>query len=132
MEVTLLWLKPETWDMVWMESRYQYRHRNTFRSVSGREDRNVLRTRVNSFFASSVSTLCVSTHSSNSSSARMISPPPRFWALRPRQRSMEICRVILARKAFRKLGRRGGMVFHAARYVSLTLSSESSRLDRML
>ena len=52
MEVTLLWLKPETSQMVWIESRYQYRHRNTFRSVSGREERNALRTRVNSFFAS--------------------------------------------------------------------------------
>ena len=40
MEVTLLWVKPVTSEMVWMESRYQYRHRNTFRSVSGSDNRN--------------------------------------------------------------------------------------------
>ena len=39
MEVTLLWLNPVIFPMASTESIYQYRHRNTFRSVSGRPDR---------------------------------------------------------------------------------------------
>ena len=63
--------------------------------------------------------------SSSSSSTSVISPPPRFSAFMLRQREKARFRVILARNILKMPGRLGGMVFHALKYVSLTVSSAS-------
>jgi len=61
-----------------------------------------------------------------------IVPPPRLSALKFRHRSVEILWVSFPRNVERILGRFGGMIFHAAMYVSFTLSSASSRKGRIL
>ena len=71
------------------------------------------------------------THSASSSSARAVSPPPRFSACFFSYRFSARFRVIFPRKAFRNPGRWGGIAFHAFIQVSFTHSSASSALYRM-
>ena len=59
-------------------------------------------------------------------------PPPRFCALRRRKRLNEMFRVSLAKNIRSAFGLCGGMAFQACSQVSLTHSSASSRLSRML
>ena len=70
-------------------------------------------------------------HSASSSSTRSISDPPRLAARASRKR--ETARFLVTREsqAENSFGFSGGMAFQACSQVSLTHSSESSRLFRM-
>ena len=73
----------------------------------------------------------VPTHSASSSNTSGSSPPPRFWAVRLRQREKARSRVIFARNSRSTAGFLGGMDCQTFRYVSFRASSASSRLGRM-
>ena len=133
MTLTLLWVNPNCLQIAEMGSRYQYRHIKTLRSTRGRPITKLSIVFFNSAASTSCSTsLLAGIQSDNSSKAKIISPPPRFSALRDLHLSMEIRRVIFPKKDDSTDGRWGGMLFQAARYVSFTLSSASSVLASML
>ena len=102
-------------------------------SISGSSFKKALSASANSFLISSASVFSFpDTISDSSSSTADISPPPRFSALPRLYLLMARLRVIFPKKAANPPGLCGGIAFHTCSHVSLTHSSASSLLPKIL
>ena len=131
MDLTLPGEKPVAAQISAMESKYQYRRRNTFRRSSFCRRRNEPISSSMSRHSAPDSARSVPETQSPSSSKERTAAGPRLAAEQYSYFFRARFRVMRPMKAEKMVGFWSGMAFQTARYVSLTHSSPSSRLARM-